>query len=215
MKAVIENTISRAAARRFYDRLGAGHDLAERYEGRAKGRAVEQLGLAPGQHVLSAGVGTGKEHALIKAAVEPGGVAFGVDVSRVMLGLTRAHTGAPLCAADVRDLPFASSVFDRVFSSYVLDLIPLADLPRVLAELRRVLRPGGRLALVSLTEGVGPASRAVVALWKLVYAVSPVACGGCRPLELARLVSDAGFSDVRREAVVQLGVPSEVLLAAR
>ncbi len=212
---MIQETISSEEARRFYDRLGSGHDWAERYESRAKTRAIVGLGLAAGQRVLDVGVGTGKEQARLMAAVAPNGQVVGIDISPVMLGLTRSRTGASVCLADARHLPFADGGFDRLFCAYVLDLIQAADLSGILTEFRRVLKPGGRLALVSLTEGVDPASRLLVAVWKLAYAVSPVACGGCRPLRLARLVERAGLEVLSRDVVVQLGVPSEVVIAAR
>jgi hypothetical protein len=67
--------------------------------------------------------------------------------------------------------------------------------------------------IVSLTEGVNNPSRLVVALWKAVYALSPIVCGGCRPLELSEIVRRTGFREVEREVLVQLGVPSEVIVA--
>jgi hypothetical protein len=57
------------------------------------------------------------------------------------------------------------------------------------------------------------ASRGFVAVWKLAYRVSPVACGGCRPLQLAELARRAGFERVERKVVLQMGVPSELLIA--
>lgn len=210
---MIAETLTRAQARRFYDRLGARHDLAEWYEGAAKARGLELLDLRPGQRALNVGVGTGKEQRRIQAALAPGGLAVGLDLSPVMLDLTRARTRAPVCRADARYLPFAAASFDRLFSTYLLDLLPLAELPGLLAEFRRVLKPGGRMALVSLTEGVDWPSRAVISLWKLAYTASPLACGGCRPLQLAGLARQAGFTHVSREVIVQGGMPSEVLAA--
>jgi demethylmenaquinone methyltransferase/2-methoxy-6-polyprenyl-1,4-benzoquinol methylase len=212
---VIEETISPEAARRFYDRLGQGHDWAERYEGRAKKLALARLDLSPGQRVLNVGVGTGQEHAQIQSAVTPDGLAFGLDLSPVMLKLTQDRLGVPLCEANAGRLPFTHASFDRLFSTYVLDLISAAQLPSLLTEFHRLLKPGGRLALVSLTEGVTLPSKILVGLWKMAYAVSPVACGGCRPVQLAGLVGQAGFSQVEREVVVQLGIPSEIIVARR
>jgi ubiquinone/menaquinone biosynthesis C-methylase UbiE len=212
---VIEETISPEAARRFYDRLGQGYDWAERYEGRAKKLALARLDLSPGQRVLNVGVGTGQEHAQIQSAVTPDGLAFGLDLSPVMLKLTQDRLGVPLCEANAGRLPFTQASFDRLFSTYVLDLISAAQLPSLLTEFHRLLKPGGRLVLVSLTEGVNLPSKILVGLWKMAYAVSPVACGGCRPVQLAGLVGQAGFSQVEREVVVQLGIPSEIIVAQR
>ena len=82
---MIQDTISREAARRYYDRLGTYQDWAGHFEGRAKTRALALLAPPPGGRVLNVGVGTGKEHAHITAAVTPDGVAVGLDVSPVML----------------------------------------------------------------------------------------------------------------------------------
>lgn len=211
----IDDTISTEAARRFYDWLGAGHDYAEFYESRAKQYALTQLDLAPGQRVLNVGIGTGKDQELIEAAITPNGIAFGLDLSRVMLNAARTRNSSLLCEGDACHLPFTSASFDRLLATYLLDLLPLRNLPGLLANFRRVLKPGGRMVLVSLTEGVTLPSRALVALWKTAYAISPVACGGCRPLQLYNLVGEAGFKAIQRNVIVQLGVPSEVITASR
>ncbi len=210
---MIKHTISTEVAQQFYDRLGAGHDAAEIYEGRAKRRGLTLLQLVPGRRMLNVGVGTGKEHALIQAKLAPGGTAFGLDLSPVMLRLAQSRTGAPLCRADACLLPLATASVDALFSSYVLDLLPLLLLPDLLADFRRILKPGGRMVLVSLTEGINLPSRTLVSVWKAAYAISPAACGGCRPLQLAPLVQEAGFNNIQREVVVQLGIPSEIIVA--
>jgi demethylmenaquinone methyltransferase/2-methoxy-6-polyprenyl-1,4-benzoquinol methylase len=157
------------------------------------------------------GVGAGVEQAALREAVGPAGLVVGCDLSRGMLELTRRRAETPLCEGDAARLPLRAASFDRLFSAYLLDLIPLSELPQVLAEFRRVLRPGGRLALVSLTEGVDPRSRLFVAGWKLLFRLDPQRLGGCRPLQLAELLGRAGFT-VERHVVVQRGFPSEVLV---
>ena len=151
---VFRETITSAAAQRFYDRLGARHDWAEFYESKAKRQALQMLEVMPGQVVLNAGCGTGKDQHEIKAKVSPRGKVVGVDLSVVMARLTRQRTGASALQADVRLLPFAGGSFDRVFSSYVLDLICYDDLGSIMSEFWRVLHPGGRLVVLALTEGV-------------------------------------------------------------
>jgi ubiquinone/menaquinone biosynthesis C-methylase UbiE len=207
--------ISTSDARRLYDWLGARYDAAERYESRAKACARNLLGLAPGQRVLHVGVGTGHDQAQLQEAVAPGGMVVGVDISPVMLGLTRTRANAALIRVDARRLPCETASFDRLFSAYLLDLLPASDLPAQLAEFQRVLQPGGWLALVSLTAGTSRSSRLVVGGWKLAYRVSPLLCGGCRPLQVAALAQAAGFAVIAHEVVVQLGVPSEVLVLER
>ena len=167
-----------ARIRRLYDRIGRRHDWAERYEGRAKARALQALDLEAGQCVLDVGAGTGLEHRAIVRAIGRGGLAVAVDLSAVMLRLVRERTGSPVLHADARRLPFADGAFDRLFCSYVLDMLPDGDLSRTMEEFARVTRSGGRMALVSLTQGRSPASRLVVGTWKALYRVYPICCGG-------------------------------------
>jgi hypothetical protein len=95
----------------------------------------------------------------------------------------------------------------------MLDLIPAGEIPVILREIRRVLRPEGFFVGVSLTEGTTLASRGLIGAWKTFYRVSPYALGGCRPVQLTYPLLKAGFADVEREVVVQLGMPSEVVVA--
>jgi demethylmenaquinone methyltransferase/2-methoxy-6-polyprenyl-1,4-benzoquinol methylase len=211
--AFIRDTISAGTAQKFYDWLGARHDWAEFFESRAKRQALQLLNVMPGQTVLNAGCGTGKDQREVEARVSPGGSVVGVDLSIVMARLTRQRTGSSTLQANVSVLPFAAGSFDRLFSSYVLDLIPYRSLGGILTEFRRVLRPDGRLVVLALTEGVAGPSRAVVGMWKAVYKIAPIACGGCRPIRLSGLTKEAGFGHVHREIVVQFGVPSEIIVA--
>jgi ubiquinone/menaquinone biosynthesis C-methylase UbiE len=201
--------------RRLYDLIGRRHDWAERYEGRAKALALEGLRLAPGQRVLNVGAGTGIEQRAIVRALGRSGPAVAVDVSPVMLRLVRGRTGSPVVLADARRLPFADGAFDRLLCSYVLDLLPEPDLKGTVEEFARVIRAGGLLALVAMSEGTTPGSRLLVGAWKTLYRVSPMLCGGCRPVALAALVGRLDLQLERSESTVQLGVPSQILILRR
>ncbi|MFE1831805.1 class I SAM-dependent methyltransferase [Streptomyces yangpuensis] len=100
-------------------------------------------GDVEGRRVLDAGCGAGP---LTAALRDRGAVVTGLDVSAAMLALARRRLGdgAALHRADLRDrLPFADAEFDDVIASLVLHY--LEDWGPTLSELRRVLRPGGRL----------------------------------------------------------------------
>ncbi|WP_420643304.1 class I SAM-dependent methyltransferase [Candidatus Leptofilum sp.] len=210
------DSITPETARSFYDWLGVKHDVGGRFERRAKDRALELLDVGSAQRLLNVGVGTGKEQRTIQAALPPGGQAFGIDLSGEMLKVTQRRVPeTQLAQAMAWQLPFASSSFDRVFCTYVLDLLETAVLPQTLTEFHRVLQPGGKLILVSLTEGVNAPSRTLVGLWKAAYRLHPLLLGGCRPLQLQPLVQQARFSIIHREVIVQLGVPSELILAEK
>lgn len=213
---MIDTTLTPAAVARFYDRLGARHDMGAMFERRAKQRGIYLLDVQPGDAVFNAGAGVGKDNVALLKAAGPTGRVVAADLSAVMLHLgRRAASRADYCQANVKTLPFADNLFDRILATYLIDLLPAATISATLAEFHRVLRPGGRLALVSLTEGVNAASRAVVGAWKAAFAIYPLACGGCRPVQLVPWVEVAGLDLIRHETVVQLGVPSEVVLAER
>lgn len=200
---------------KFYDFLGARYDWLNFFEARAKARGIEQLQLSPGLEVLHAGTGPGRDQVNLEQEVSPGGRITGFDLSRNMLRAARDRARDPLLQADIRRLPFASSAFDRLFSAYVLDLIPDQDLPALLRDFYRVLRPGGRVSLVGLTEGIDATSRAVISTWMLAYQLNPLVCGNCKPRRLSEKVRQAGFTRVEREVVVQMGVPSEIVTAGK
>ena len=211
----LEKAIPASTAQQIYDFIGKSYDLFSSFDARAKVRALELLNAKAGDYVLEVGVGTGKLHAEIASAVQPGGVTFGIDISPVMAIISRQRNQSPMCLADARNTPFISDYFDHIYMSYVLDLLPVMEIPVVLASLLRILKPEGSLVIVALTEGINLPSRALVAAWKASYAVSPILCAGCRPLQLIHMVENAGFSEVQREVIVQLAVPSEIVVAKK
>jgi arsenite methyltransferase len=113
---------------------------------------LESLALRPGERVIDIGTGPGLLAVEIAAAVGPDGLVCGIDVSDSMLALARARAtqpgGAPieLRLAGADRLPCADASFDVAVSTQVFEYI--ADVPAALAEVYRVLRPGGRVLLL-------------------------------------------------------------------
>jgi len=104
----------------------------------------------PGERVLDVGSGPGFLAATIAEAVGPSGVVYGVDISEPLLAVARSHCGhlswVQFRNADAAQLPFADHGFDAVISTQVLEYV--RDVPAALAEIYRVVRPGGRVAIV-------------------------------------------------------------------
>ncbi len=211
----LDQAITSASAQRIYDWIGNRYDWLGGFDALAKQRALDLLGLTPGIHILEIGVGTGKSLAQIYTGIQPGGIAVGIDLSRKMLDQSAKRSHSHLCLADARNLPFSPNCFDRVFISYVLDLVSIFDIPGILVGAQRSLKASGRIVVIAMTEGVDPPSRALVAIWKAMYKVSPITCAGCRPLQLTNMLESAGFADVQRQVVVQMAVPSEILTARK
>lgn len=213
--------LSHARARAFYDRLGRWQD-AQWYENRALETLVREGRFDAARAVVEFGCGTGRLAArLLGEALPPAAVYVGVDQSRTMCRLAGARLAAfggravVARTAGAPVLPVADGAADRFVCAYVLDLLSEADARAVLAEARRVLAPGGLACLCALTRGVGPASKAVTALWSALNRLDPACTGGCRPLDLAPLLAAEAWETAFREVVVAWGVPSEVVVARR
>jgi arsenite methyltransferase len=112
------------------------------------------LNIPPGGTALDVGSGPGNVTASLARAAGPGGVALGVDISEPMLArAVRAESGPQVgfLRADAQRLPLRDNTVDAVVSTAVLQLIP--NPAAALAEMARVLRPGGRLAIMVPTVG--------------------------------------------------------------
>jgi ubiquinone/menaquinone biosynthesis C-methylase UbiE len=114
-----------------------------------KRRILAALGLAPGMRALDVGCGTGDDVRAMAAVVGTGGHVVGVDVSEQLVAEARRRAaGGPanveFRAGDAHTLPFADGSFDVVRTERVLQHV--ADPARVVAEMARLARPGGRVA---------------------------------------------------------------------
>jgi arsenite methyltransferase len=109
----------------------------------------EALGARPGERVLDAGCGPGFYVSEILERVGPEGMVVGVDASPPMLLLAakrcERQANVRFSEGDVTALPVADAEFDRALSVQVLEYVD--DIPAALAELFRVLRPGGRVLI--------------------------------------------------------------------
>jgi ubiquinone/menaquinone biosynthesis C-methylase UbiE len=130
-----------------FDRAAEYYDQTRAFPGGVDEQAVELLchvgGLGARSTVLELGVGTGRIALPLGGRV---GRLIGVDIARPMLARLREKPGSARVTpilADVLALPFADASFDAVVSVHVFHLVP--EWRRVLAEVRRVLAPGGRL----------------------------------------------------------------------
>lgn len=148
----------------MFDRIAPVYDVMNRVMTvgldqrwrRATARAV----VRPGDRVLDAACGTGD---LALAAAKAGATVTGLDFSERML--ERARRKAPeleWVQGDLLALPFPDESFDAATVGFGVRNV--ADLPTAVAELRRVLRTGGRLGILEITRPRGPL-RVFYSLW--------------------------------------------------
>ena len=121
-------------------------------ESKFKGRLIEQAEIIEGHQVLDLGCGTGTLTVMIKQA-QPGAEVTGLDGDAKVLSIARAKAakaGVPLQfdKGMSYELPYADASFDRVLSSLMLHHLSTHNKERTLAEVFRVLSPGGRLHVV-------------------------------------------------------------------
>ena len=198
----------------MFDRIAPRYDalnrvLTFRMDVGWRRKAVRALALPRSSRVLDLACGTGD---LCRTLVEAGHDPVGVDFSTGMLHA--AHTDAPLVRADAMQLPFADATFDGITCGFALR--NFAALAPVLAECGRVLRPGGRVALLDVAEPVSPAVRFVHGAWfrhvvpfvgglvsdRAAYRYLPASTAYLPPVpELLGLVVAAGIVDVSRRTL--------------
>lgn len=132
----------------FFTARAADWDSRFPDDGPAYAAAVAELGLREGDRVLDAGCGTGRALPPLRAAVGASGIVVGADLTWAMLEAAvragREREGL-LLLADVGVLPLKSGSFDAVFAAGLIAHLPHPA--ENLRELRRVVRPGGTLAL--------------------------------------------------------------------
>jgi demethylmenaquinone methyltransferase/2-methoxy-6-polyprenyl-1,4-benzoquinol methylase len=209
--SVESGTLPSEGVRSMFDRIAPVYDAMNRVmtaglDQRWRREAAESV-VRPGDRVLDSCCGTGD---LAIAAAEAGGKVTGIDFSKPML--ERARVKAPeleWVEGDALALPFADSSFDAATVGF--GVRNLSELDKGLRELRRVLRPGSRLAILEITRPRGllaPFYR----LWfdAVIPAAGKVLPGGSAytylpasvrrfpdPEGLARLMDDAGFGEIR------------------
>ncbi len=169
-------------------------------------RAVRAaLDLKPGEDVLDIGSGPGLLACEMAADVGGGGSVHGVDPSDSMLALgrrrERAAGSAPvtLIAGDACTLPFADDSFDAAAATQVYEYV--ADMPAALREVRRVLRPGGRLLILDTDwDSIVWHSSDPERMQRVLTAWDEHLVDPYLPRRLNRLLEDAGFAVARRMA---------------
>ncbi|MCV7429415.1 class I SAM-dependent methyltransferase [Mycobacterium montefiorense] len=150
---------------------------------------AEWLDIPPGGTVLDVGSGPGSVTASLARAAGKDGLALGVDISEAMLARAVRNEAGPhvgFIRADAQRLPLRDDTVDAVVSMAALQLVP--DPAAALAEMGRVLRPGGRLAI--MVPSTGRAAR----IWQLLPNIGAHAFGED---EIGDILEDNGFVSVR------------------
>jgi demethylmenaquinone methyltransferase/2-methoxy-6-polyprenyl-1,4-benzoquinol methylase len=210
----------------MFDAIAPRYDLVNRVitfglDRRWRSRTFDALGLPEASTVLDLACGTGDFADLV---MRRGCRVVGSDLSMGMLAAR--HSGFPVLQADALALPLATSSLDGVVCGYALR--NFTDLAASIAEAARVLRPGGRLAVLEVASPANGLMRRGFDLW---FGRCVPAIGGLlsdadayrylprstaylpEPDDLRRMLVDAGFSTVGRQLLN--GGLSQVITATR
>ena len=206
-----------------YERLSCCYDILAAAEKPAIKRGLKLLEPSAGEQVLEIGCGTGRALVRMAERIDEGaGRIYGLDASGRMLEKSREKLKragladrVELIEGDARFLRFPAEKFEAVFVSFVLELFEEEELLEILEEIRRVLKPEGRLVTVNLArkeeselEGLGVTYRLYVKMHRIFPGLVD-----CRPLKIGPYLSRVGFAVEDREESSMLGIPVEITLA--
>ncbi|MCB9873241.1 MAG: methyltransferase domain-containing protein [Planctomycetaceae bacterium] len=203
--------------RKFYDKIAPCYDLlAERSEQPIRETAFDMLSPAPGERILEIGCGTGHLLSRVAESVGEEGRVYGIDISQEMLRLTelvveakKLSSRVELVRGDAVSLPFDDDMMDAVILCFTLELFDSAEIPQVLAECKRVLRPDGRLVVAALSKEGRPPLVAKAFEWTHRHFPNFM---DCRPIHLERSVEEAGFI-IGADHLEHSWMPVEIILA--
>jgi ubiquinone/menaquinone biosynthesis C-methylase UbiE len=212
---VLDAQVSQNHIGAVYDRIAPIYDVwGKLTESHARARAIELAEINDGQKILEVAVGTGLAfYEIVKR--NPHGTNTGIDLSQGMLAKARKRvrqfpgSAYSLEIGTAFHLRCEDESLDTLVNNYMFDLIAFEDMNKILVEFKRVLKKGGRLVLVNMTEG----ERFGSGVYDFIYNISPKSMGGCRGVKMAERLEQHGFRVEVREYYQQMLFPSEVILA--
>lgn len=205
----------REMVRDMFDRIAPGYErcnamLTFGLDRRWRASCLDMLALAAPARVLDLACGTGDLTRLLEARRME---AVGADLSFGMLRRARSRTVRRLVEGDAETLPFRDGSFDGAVSGFAMR--NLSNLPASFAELARVIRPGGRIAILDVGEPTLPVVRAAHGIWfhhavpfiggllsdRSAYAYLPRSVSYLpEPRVIVRMIEDAGFLAVNHSS---------------
>lgn len=210
---------SKKEARESYDRISRFYDYTEGiFEKKSINTALKHLNIKEGEVVLEIGFGTGNALIKIAGCIGKNGFAHGIDISPKMLERTNRKINKlglsdriKLTIGDAIKLPYPDNEFNAVFLSFTLELFDTPEIPEILKEIRRVLKPGGRLGIVSLSKDNRRSLFLRIYEWAHIKFPRSI---DCRPIFAAYSLENAGFNINYKKKAKIFFVPLEIVIGS-
>ena len=180
---------------------------------------MKNLAVKEGENVLEIGFGTGDALINLSQSVGDSGKVYGIDISEGMLEVTKSKLEKEgllertrLVLGDAFKLPFDDEFFDVLFMSFTLELFDTPEIPELLAECKRVLKIGGRIGVVAISEK--DVDNVMTKLYKWVHMKFP-SYVDCRPIYTKQELEKSGFTIMRLDDFSMWELPVDVVVAKK
>jgi demethylmenaquinone methyltransferase/2-methoxy-6-polyprenyl-1,4-benzoquinol methylase len=181
--------------------------LEGRFEKKLRERGLKFLDVQNGDVVLEVGFGTGCTLVALAKAVGVTGRVCGVDVTPEMVQLAKERLKKELITikvelseGDARNMLYEDSMFDAVYMSSVLELFDTPDIPKVLEEVKRVLKPNGKICVVSISKE-NHENSIFLKFYEWMHKKLPK-YASCRPIYVEHSIRDAGYKIIITDEIV-------------
>lgn len=219
-REVLRAPRTREEAKQVYDRFSKFYDYTLGLLGRKYSKtALEHLSVVEGETVLEIGSGTGECLKWIARLVGPAGKVCGIDISAAMIEKTKKRlekdglaNRAELCCGDATCLPFGESTFDAVFMSFTLEVFDTPEIPKVLTQIKKVLKPDGRLGIIDMSKEDGKS--VFLKAYEWIHNKYPKYLGS-RPIYAEQCLIDAGYRIKSKQKVSIFRLPAEIVIAIK
>jgi demethylmenaquinone methyltransferase/2-methoxy-6-polyprenyl-1,4-benzoquinol methylase len=222
-KAMVEAThTTEEEIKKYYGWRASNYDAGSGFEIEHHVAAIKLANIQEGQHILDVACGTGRATVGLARAVGPTGSVDALDLSEAMLDQARSKVDnlglselVHFKQGNAKELPYPDETFDLVYNGYMFDLMPIDSFLPILQEMKRVLKPKGKLVLVNMSK---PNDKKTFfeTIYKKGWAVMP-----CRPVLMSPFLEKAGFTHIERyfrptrKSIVALLWDQEIILAQK
>ncbi|MBI9047584.1 MAG: methyltransferase domain-containing protein [Anaerolineaceae bacterium] len=217
-RRISEINRSKTEAQQAYSRLSRWYDfVAGSSEKKYRDIGLGLLQPKSGEKILEIGCGTGEALLSLSEVDDPFPQIVGIDLSPGMLRETqkkfirkKIDLAPQILCGDGSQIPLKSQYFDGCFMSFTLELFDTNELEKVLLECSRVMKPRGRLVVVSLDLEQGRTMG--VKLYEWFHERFPRLVD-CRPIYVLPLIEEAGFQVREARYFKMWGLPLAIVLA--